>query len=102
MISIEIDHQTDIYICFVYNSPKYSTFTKRQSNLPSALEMIEDDITKYSTITMGNTVLLGDFNAHTSTSDLDFVSGDYGKGMEDIIKTYQLLTESIHSKELSI
>ena len=77
------NHQTDIYICFVYNSPKYSTFTKRQSNLPSALEMIEDDITKYST--MGNTVLLGDFNAHTSTSDLDFVSGDYGKGMEDIL-----------------
>ena len=27
----------------------------------------------------------GDFNAHTSTSDLDFVSGDYGKGMEDIL-----------------
>ena len=77
------NHQTDIYICFVYNSPKYSTFTKRQSNLPSALEMIEDDITKYST--MGNTVLLGDFNARTSTSDLDFVSGDYGKGMEDIL-----------------
>ena len=42
-----------------------------------------EDITKYSL--EGNIVLLGDFNAHTSTSDLDFVMGDYEKDMEDIL-----------------
>ena len=77
------NHQRDIYICFVYNSPKNSTFTKRQHNLPSPLEMIEEDITKYSL--EGNIVLSGDFNAHTSTSDLDFVMGYYEKDMEDIL-----------------
>ena len=45
--------------------------------------MIEEDITKYSL--EGNIVLSGDFNAHTSTSDLDFVMGDYEKDMEDIL-----------------
>ena len=47
------------------------------------LGMIEEDITKYSL--EGNIVLLGDFNAHTGTSDLDFVMGDYEKDMEDIL-----------------
>ena len=43
---------------------------------------------------MGNIVLLGDFNAHTSVSDIDFVLDDYAKDLEDILPT-SYVTDSV-------
>ena len=43
---------------------------------------------------MRNIVLLGDFNAHTSVSDIDFVLDDYAKDLEDILPT-SYVTDSV-------
>ena len=43
---------------------------------------------------MGNIVLLGDFNAHTSVSDIDFVLDYYEKDLEDILPTSHV-TDSV-------
>ena len=86
------NNSADVYVCFVYNSPKNSTFTKKQTNSLSTLEKIEEDIAKYSS--MGNIVLLGDFNAHTSVSDTDYVLDDYAKDLEEILPT-SFVTDSV-------
>lgn len=64
----------DLYICFVYYPPEYSTYLNKLSY--DILELIENDIITYSQV--GKILLAGDFNARTA-QDLDFINMDSDK-----------------------
>jgi exonuclease III len=58
----------DMYIATIYMSPINSTFSKKLDYNP--FDIIEHELTKY--VGLGDTILMGDFNARTSISP-DFV-----------------------------
>lgn len=62
----------DVYICFIYNPPEYSSCSKKLQD--DILELIEKDISKYSND--GKIILTGDCNARTGTHTLDFIPAD--------------------------
>ena len=66
--------QRDIYICFVYNFPKNSSYLKDKKNEPTVLEVLEKDLANFQS--SGETVLMGDFNVHISTRDKDYIEDD--------------------------
>ena len=66
--------EKDIYICFIYNSPKNSSYSKDRGNEPTVLELLEKDMASFQS--SGETVLMGDFNAHISTRDKDYIDDD--------------------------
>ena len=51
--------QKDIYICFIYNAPKNSSYSKDKKNEPTVLEVIEKYLANFQS--SGETVLMGDF-----------------------------------------
>ena len=61
----------DLYVCFVYIPPQYSSYYIDQNI--DFLEMVETDIAKYKKL--GSVMLMGDFNARTGTED-DFIMND--------------------------
>ena len=73
--------QKDIYICFIYNSPKNSSYSKDKGNDSTVLELLEKDMASFQS--SGETVLMGDFNAHISTRDKDYIDDD--SFMSDIL-----------------
>ena len=62
----------DIYICFIYNPPEYSSYSRKLQD--DILELIKKDIYKYSND--GKIILAGDLNARTGTHALDFIPAD--------------------------
>jgi len=65
---------SDIYICFIYDPPEGTSFTKKLNY--NILELVENDVIKYSE--KGHIILAGDLNARTS-NDLDFINMDSDK-----------------------
>ncbi|CAG2244474.1 unnamed protein product [Mytilus edulis] len=62
----------DIFICYIYNPPENSSYTK--SLREDIFDLIEKDISKYSDT--GKILLAGDLNARTGTQVLDFINND--------------------------
>ena len=63
--------QEDIYLCFMYNPPENSSYTKSLDK--DYFEILENDIIKYSSL--GKILLAGDLNSRTGQS-LDFIRDD--------------------------
>ena len=57
-----------VYLCLCYFSPKESTFSKRNNDNLSVLEMIEQDLARFSTD--GKAIITGDLNAHINPERL--------------------------------
>ena len=66
----------DIYLCSVYISPQGSSFSHQRDDIFS---LIENDLTQFSTL--GECMVLGDFNARTSV-DADFIVNDSDKYLD--------------------
>lgn len=63
--------QNNIYLCYMYNPPSESSYTKSLG--VDYLELLEKDISKYSEL--GEVIIGGDLNARTSTEP-DFICND--------------------------
>lgn len=64
----------NLYICFVYNPPEYSSYLKRLNY--NILELVENDVVKYSQL--GKIMVIGDINARTSCVN-DYIQLDSDK-----------------------
>lgn len=62
----------DIYLCYVYNPPDNSSYTKSLDE--DIFELIEKDISKFSD--SGKILIAGDLNARTGSQVLDFINDD--------------------------
>ena len=62
----------DIYLCFMYNPPAYSSYTK--SLQYDIFDMLEKDILNYSL--KGKILLMGDLNSRTAEEN-DFIQNDH-------------------------
>ncbi|CAG2193381.1 unnamed protein product [Mytilus edulis] len=76
-------HSSDIFVCFAYNSPIQSSYSKSLKSELTTLEKIEQDLSKFSN--SGETIIMGDLNAHINENDLDFISSDHVKSLQDIL-----------------
>ena len=75
--------QYDLYICFVYISPKNSSYTIRTNCDKHIFEKLEGDITKYSII--GDVMIMGDINAHISASEQDYICNEVDDVLDDFL-----------------
>ena len=67
--------EKDLYISFNYISPKNSTYYKKLEITTDLLfDQIRQDIADFRTL--GNKLLLGDMNAHSSPTTLDYIDLD--------------------------
>ena len=73
----------DIYLCYLYNPPAYSSYTK--SLQEDLFELIENDLANYTN--KGNILLMGDFNARTG-NETDFIQNDYSNNKISIFNDY--------------
>ncbi|CAG2246989.1 unnamed protein product [Mytilus edulis] len=81
-------HSSDIFVCFAYNSPIQSSYSKSLKSELTTLEKIEQDLSKFSN--SGETIIMGDLNAHINENDLDFISSDHVKSLQDILPNSNL------------
>ena len=58
----------DIYLCLCYFTPKQSTFSKRNNDNLSVLEITEQDFAGFST--EDEAIIIGDLNAHINPERL--------------------------------
>lgn len=73
----------DLYLCFVYISPKHSSYTLKTNCDKIIFEKLERDISKFST--MGDIVVMGDLNAHINKDEQDFILNDSDSVLDDIL-----------------
>ncbi|CAG2190183.1 unnamed protein product [Mytilus edulis] len=64
----------DLYLCFVYISPKNSSYTLKTNCDRIIFEKLERDISKFSL--MGDIMVMGDLNAHINKGEQDFIVND--------------------------
>ena len=73
--------QRDIYICFLYIPPVNSSYTKRTGLDKSIFDDLESNIGRWGS--KGDIILMGDFNAHVNSNDLDFIEMDFHDTLND-------------------
>jgi hypothetical protein len=74
--------QKDLFICFVYISPKNSSYTIRTNCDKHIFEKLEGDITKYSII--GDVMIMGDINVHVNASEQDYICNE----VDDVLDNF--------------
>ena len=83
----------DLYLCFVYISPKNSSYTKKTNCDKVIFEKLERDISKYSKI--GDIVLMGDLNAHIDSEEKDYIVNDSDNILDDFLPQ-NYIVDTIH------
>ena len=64
----------DLYLCFVYISPKNSSYTLRTNCDRIIFEKLERDVSKFSQL--GDIMVMGDLNAHINQDEQDYIVND--------------------------
>lgn len=73
----------DLYLCFVYISPKQSSYTVRTNCDKVIFEKLERDVSKFSQL--GDIVLMGDINAHINKDEHDYIINDSDNMLDDFL-----------------
>ena len=80
LISSFFGTSKDIFLCFIYNPPDNSSYTKTLEE--DIFDLVEKDVEKFSK--QGDIILAGDLNSRTGNEQLDLIEDDVHNDFSDI------------------